>query len=165
MKKKPRSHSKTKKKSSTSYTIEHNDTLLASLLTNQSHKTRKILKAVLRDRQVTVDGEAVTQFDYALVPGQRVEVIWERVVQQKHPRELNIVYIDSDLVVINKPSGLLTIATDKEKRRTAYSMLSNYVKTEDPDNKIFIIHRLDRETSGLIMFARSERVKLKVQEN
>mgnify|MGYP001822065234 CR=1 FL=1 len=93
-----------------------------------------------------------------------MEVSWDRVAVPIHPRELNIVFIDQDLVVINKPAGLLTIATDKEKRKTAYSMLSNYVKTEDPNNKIFIIHRLDRETSGLLMFARSEKIKRKIQE-
>jgi 23S rRNA pseudouridine1911/1915/1917 synthase len=66
--------------------------------------------------------------------------------------------------VINKPPGLLTIATDKEKRRTAYSILSNYVKAENPDNKIFIIHRIDRETSGLLIFARSEKIKQQIQK-
>lgn len=161
---KDRSPSQKKKKNLSSYTIEKKDTLLASLLTNIPHKKRKILKAVLKDRQVSVDGETVTQFDHALLPGQQVEVLWDRIIQEKHPRELNIIYIDQDLIIINKPAGLLTIATDKEKRRTAYSMLSNYVKTEDPENKIFIIHRIDRETSGLLMFARSEHIKREIQE-
>lgn len=161
---KDRSPSKQKKKNISSYTIENKDTLLASLLTNIPNKKRKILKAVLKDRQVSVDGETVTQFDHVLLPGQTVEVLWDRIIQENHPRELNIFYIDQDLIIINKPAGLLTIATDKEKRRTAYSMLSNYVKTEDPDNKIFIIHRIDRETSGLLMFARSEHIKREIQE-
>lgn len=159
-----RSNAKKKKKSNASYKVDKNDTLLANLLFSLPHKTRKTLKAVLRDRQVTVDGETVTQFDYVLVPGQQVEVSWERVLQQKHPRQLNLVYIDRDLIIINKPSGLLTVAGGKEKNRTAYSMLSKYVRSEDPDNKLFIIHRLDRETSGLLMFARSEKVKLKILE-
>ena len=99
------------------------------------------------------------------MPGQCVEVRWERDLNERHQSKLDIVHIDEDIVVINKPSGLLTIATDKEKRRTAYSLLSNFVKTENPENKIFIIHRIDRETSGLLMFARSEKVKQQIQKN
>jgi len=152
------------KKKPTSYEVETPDTLLASLLTNLPNKKRKLLKAVLRDRQVRIDGETVTQFDHPLKPGQRVEVFWERVLQEKHPRELNIVFLDEDLIVMNKPSGLLTIATDKENQRTAYSMVHKYIKTENPENKLFVVHRLDRDTSGLLLFARSEQAKRAIQE-
>lgn len=153
-----------KKKNLSSYIVKDKDTLLPSLLANLPQKNRKILKAVLRDNQVSVDGETVSQFDHGLTPGQCVEVSWDRAVSVEHPRELNIIHIDKDLIVIDKPSGLLTIATEKEKRKTAYSMLSDYVKVENADNKIFIIHRIDRETSGLLMFARSEKVKQQIQE-
>lgn len=154
-----------KKVNPTSFTLKKEDTLLSSLISNVAHKTRKTLKAVLRDGQVSVDNLPVTQFDHALVPGQCVEVRWEKDLKERLQSKLDIVHIDEDIVVINKPSGLLTIATDKEKRRTAYSILSNFVKTENPENKIFIIHRIDRETSGLLMFARSEKVKQQIQEN
>jgi len=159
-----KSQQKSKKANLYSYTVAKKDTLLSSLISNVPQKTRKILKAVLRDGQVSVDGKPVTQFDHNLKPGQSVVVSWDRVALVKHPRELNIVHMDQDLIVINKPAGLLTIATDKEKRKTAYSMLSNFVKSDNPDAKIFIIHRLDRETSGLLMFARSEQVKHQIQE-
>ncbi len=148
-----------------SYTVSKNDLLLPSLLSNLPHKTRKIIKAVLRDRQVHVDGRPVTQFDHDLKPGQRVDVQWSRNSEKTRADELGIVHMDSALIVVNKPAGLLTIATAKEKRRTAYSMLSSFVKAEAPTNKIFIIHRLDRETSGLLMFARNERVKEQIQKN
>lgn len=153
-----------KKENLSSYKVVNKDTLLVSLIDNFPKKTRKLLKAVLKDRQVSVEGKTVTQFDYVLIPGQDVVVSWEKSKAVSHPRELNILHIDEDIIVIDKAAGLLTIATDKEKRRTAYSMLSTYVKTENPDNKIFVIHRLDRETSGLLMFARSEAVKLQIQE-
>lgn len=157
--------SKKKKVNHTSFTINKEDSLLSSLISSIPHKTRKTLKAVLRDKQVSVDGKPVTQFDYTLKPGQCVEVQWDRNFEEKYLCSLDIVYKDQDIIVINKPAGLLTIATDKEKRRTAYSVLSKFVKTESPDNKIFIIHRIDRETSGLLMFARSEKVKQQVQES
>ena len=153
-----------KKANESSYTVVNKETLLVSLIEHFPRKTRKLLKAVLKDRQVSVEGKAVTQFDYVLIPGQDVTVNWEKNKVVSHPRELNILYIDEDIIVINKPAGLLSVATDKEKRRTAYSMLSSYVKKENADNKIFIIHRLDRETSGLLMFARSEEVKLQIQK-
>ncbi len=155
---------KQKKKIDT-FTVEKNDTLLASLLGFLPHKSRNVVKAVLRDGQVAIDGKSVRQFDHALRPGQRVEICWDKNTLPQQPHGLNILYEDKDLIVINKPSGLLTIATDKEKRKTAYAMLSNYVKMENPANKIFIIHRLDRETSGLLMFAKNETIKRQIQEN
>ncbi len=157
-------HPGKKSTSCSSYTVSQEDLLLPSLLCNLPHKTRKLIKAVLRDRQVRVDGRPVTQFDHKLSAGQRVEVQWLRTPEQQRAGDLDIVHMDRDLIVINKPAGLLTIATDTEKRRTAYSLLSTFVKAEDADNKIFIIHRLDRETSGLLMFARSERVKQHIQK-
>jgi 23S rRNA pseudouridine1911/1915/1917 synthase len=147
-----------------SYKVATKETLLVSLIDNFPNKSRKLLKAVLKDRQVSVEGKAVTQFDYVVIPGQDVVVSWEKAKEIAQPRELNILHIDEDIIVIDKPPGLLTVATDKEKRKTAYSMLSAFVKAENPDNKIFIIHRLDRETSGLLMFARSETVKQQIQE-
>ena len=102
--------------------------LLECLLAFLPHKSRNVLKAVLRDGQVAIDGKAVTQFDHELRPGQRVEVRWDKNSPQQQPHGLKIVYEDQELIIINKPSGLLTIATDKEKRKTAYAILSNYVK-------------------------------------
>ena len=155
-----------KKKAKTdTFIVENNDTLLAFLLSTMPHKSRNLLKAVLRDKQVAVDGTAVSQFDHPLLPGQHVEVSWQKKTAHQQPHGLDIVYEDLELIIINKPSGLLTIATDKEKRRTAFAILSDYVKTQDADNKIFIIHRLDRETSGLLMFARNETIKQQIQEN
>jgi len=154
---------KKKKANVTSFIVEKKEVLLPALIGNLPLKNRKIIKAVLRDKQVSVDGNPITQFDHDLTPGQRVEIRWDRDADRKDLCKLDIVHEDQDIIVINKPPGLLTIATDKEKRRTAYSILSKYVKTENPDNKIFIIHRIDRETSGLLMFARSENVKQQIQ--
>lgn len=160
----PRTRPNKKKMKIDTFTVEKKDTLLACLLSCLPHKSRNVLKAVLRDGQVSVDGRPVTQFDHALKSGQSIEVRWDKKTPQQQPQGLNIVYEDQELIIINKPSGLLTIATDKEKRKTAYAILSNYVKMEDPENKIFIIHRLDRETSGLLMFAKNETIKRQIQE-
>jgi len=81
----------------------------------------------------------------------------------KNPFE--IIYEDKYLIVINKPAGLLSIATKDEKRETAYSYLSEHVKKQRRDNKIFVVHRLDRETSGLLLFAKNEQIKRTLQDS
>jgi len=159
-----RNFNKKKKQNTDSFTVAQNNTLLPYLFAQFPHKSKKTVKAVLRDRQVFIDGKAITQFDHVLIRGQHIEIHWEKRTPTQQPHGLSIVYEDEDLIIIDKPSGLLTVATDKEKRKTAYSILSNYVKTQHVDNKIFIIHRLDRETSGLLMFGKNESVKHEIQK-
>ncbi len=152
------------KKKTDTFIVDKEDSLLTFVLARLPQRSRTLIKAVLKDRQIYVEGKAVSQFDHPLHPGQRVEVRWVREVEKKPAQDLKIIHEDEDLIVIDKPSGLLTVATDKEKRKTAYAMLSDYVKAQDPENKIFIVHRLDRETSGLLLFARNEKIKKEIQE-
>ncbi|WP_411824496.1 RluA family pseudouridine synthase [Leptospira sp. 'Mane'] len=81
------------------------------------------------------------------------------------PKGLIIIYEDNDILVVDKPAGLLTIATDSEKTKTAYAALTDYVKKGSIQSKkrIFIVHRLDRDTSGILIFAKTEDAKLKLQ--
>ena len=84
----------------------------------------------------------------------------------KHlPKGLVIIHEDRDILVVDKPPGLLTIGTDKEKSRTAYFMLTDYVRKGCARSKkrIFIVHRLDRDTSGILVFAKSEEAKHQLQ--
>ncbi len=86
----------------------------------------------------------------------------------KHqPKGLTILYEDYDIIVIDKPVGLLTMGTVREKEKTAYFMLNEYVKKGNPRsrNRIFIVHRLDRDTSGLLVFAKNEKAKRWLQDN
>lgn len=80
-------------------------------------------------------------------------------------KKMNIVYEDKEILVVNKEAGMLTIATDKEKVRTLYHEASTYVKKQYPKNKIFVVHRLDKDTSGLVIFAKTEQKKRKLQYN
>jgi tRNA pseudouridine32 synthase/23S rRNA pseudouridine746 synthase/23S rRNA pseudouridine1911/1915/1917 synthase len=83
------------------------------------------------------------------------------------PRGLALLYEDSDILVVNKPAGLLTMATDSEKTRTAYFILTDYVRRghRRSRNRIFIVHRLDRETSGILIFAKTIEAKLYLQQH
>ena len=81
------------------------------------------------------------------------------------PKGLVIIHEDRDLLVVDKPSGLLTMGTDKEKSRTAYFALTDYVRkgSAKSRNRIFIVHRLDRDASGIVVFAKNEEAKLRLQ--
>ena len=86
---------------------------------------------------------------------------------RKHqPRGLSILYEDPDILVVDKMSGLLTVSNEKVKEKTAYYLLNNYVQKGNPKsrNRIFIVHRLDRDTSGVIVFAKNEKAKRYLQE-
>lgn len=138
-------------------------TLLPFLFAYFAGRSRTTVKSYLAHRQVSVNGCITTQFDTPLRPGDRVKVDFGRAREAVSHPMLRIVYEDDDLIVIEKRNGLLSVATDKQIMRTAYSILSEHVKQQDPRNKIFVLHRLDRETSGLMMFAKSEAVKVQIQ--
>lgn len=82
------------------------------------------------------------------------------------PKGLAILYEDRDIIVVEKPPGLLTIGTERDKSRTAHTILNEYVRKGDhrSRNRVYIVHRLDRETSGILIFARSESAKKYLQE-
>ena len=126
---------------------------------------RTTVKDYLKYRQVMVNGTVSTQFNQALNPGDTVLVNTTREFQTFYNSRLKIVYEDDDLIVVNKGYGLLSMGTDRKKDGTAYSLLREYIKRKDPRNKLFIVHRLDQHTSGLMVFAKSEKVKDAMQHN
>lgn len=146
-------------------TVAGSTELMKFLLDQLKHKNRDNIKTYLRFKQVLVDGKIITQFNHPLNPGQQVEILHDRISPEKQYRGISIIYEDQHLIVIDKHAGMLSIATDKEKEKTAYSMLSTHVKKQNPDCKIFVVHRLDRETSGLMIFAKSEMVQKLFQED
>ncbi len=81
------------------------------------------------------------------------------------PQGLVILHEDQDILVVDKPAGLLTIGTDRDKSRTAYFALTDYVRKgcARSRNRVFIVHRLDRDTSGVLVFAKNEEAKLRLQ--
>jgi tRNA pseudouridine32 synthase/23S rRNA pseudouridine746 synthase/23S rRNA pseudouridine1911/1915/1917 synthase len=79
---------------------------------------------------------------------------------------LSILFEDEEVIVVDKPAGLLTIATDSERARTAYAILTDHVRGKNPRSRsrVFIVHRIDRETSGLLVFARTPHAKQRLQD-
>jgi 23S rRNA pseudouridine1911/1915/1917 synthase len=139
--------------------------LMKFLIEQMPDKSRNNIKSLLSHRQVLVDGQVVTKYNHPVKVGQKVSINWALVRDEKPVRGLQILYEDADIIIIDKPAGLLSIASDKEKERTAYHQLTEYVRTKDPENRIFIVHRLDRETSGVMLFAKNEDIKHSLQDN
>ncbi len=81
----------------------------------------------------------------------------------KRKKKLDILYEDKEILVVNKPSGILTVSTPKEKEKTLFHEVSDYVKKSNPKAKVFIVHRLDKDTSGIVMFAKNQNIKYAYQ--
>lgn len=154
----------TRKAAETKFVVKEETELLVFLLKN-INKSRNDIKILLRDKHILIEGRAVTQFNHILKPEQVVEVSWRKAPEEQKQRGLSIVFEDQYLIVIEKQEGVLSIATEKQKDNTAYSTLSAYVKRQNLANRIFIVHRLDRETSGLMIFAKSEKIQKLLQES
>lgn len=139
--------------------------LLEFLFTSMPERKKTGVKELLKYGQVMVDGKVTTQFDQQLEPGAKVTVNFTRPFVVFYNRRVKLIYEDDDIIVINKGYGLLSMGNDKIKEGTAYSILREYLKTKDPRNKLFIVHRLDQHTSGLMVFAKSVEAKEKLQHN
>ena len=145
--------------------VEKNDTLLNFLFQTFPEKSKTTVKSYLSHKQVAVNKTVCSQFDYPLQPGDSVAINFDRNFSElKHPM-LKLVYEDDYFVVVNKANGLLTVATDLEKNKTAFRIVSDYVKSQHPRNHIFVLHRLDKDTSGLLVFAKSPEIQSEMQRN
>ena len=139
--------------------------LLKFLLANSGGRSRTTMKSFLSNRQVAINGIIATQFDFMVSPRDVVTINLGMAGSEFRNPMLRIIYEDDYVILIDKKYGLLSMASDTERERTAYYILSDYVKKKDSKNRIFIIHRLDRETSGLLLFAKSLDVQHLFQGN
>ena len=161
----------TPKEIKTQYTAEfkvnNSQQLLAFLLSHLSKQSRNNVKTMLKKHCVLVDGVVVTQFDYLLVPKQLVQISKEPVKSKAKGKEnsLDIIYEDEEFIVVNKKAGVLSIATDKEKENTVYHQLVNYVRSQNKHNQVFVVHRLDKDTSGVLMIAKNPSIRDKLQDD
>ena len=135
------------------------DILLMEFLLNYYNK--KNVKNLLKYKLVKVNGEVVSQFNYQLKDSDVITIDKNNLNRSN----LDIIYEDDELVVINKPSGLLSIAGGNEKEKTAYHLVGEYLKSKNKNAKVFVVHRLDKDTSGVLMFAKNEVIKNKLQDN
>lgn len=167
MDKSNKSRGKPKGKSNTNASLQVTEPseLMKFLIDKLPGKSRNNIKSLLAGKQVFVDGKSVKQFDHPLVPGQQVNIRWSRVAPEKKYRSINIVYEDKDIIVVDKHAGLLSIPTDHEKSKTAFNMAALFLESKGQENKLYVVQRLDRDASGLMVFARSEKVQHILQSN
>ena len=124
---------------------------------------KKRVKQYLTHGSIYVNNSKITQFDYKVLPGMNIVIDTD----SKNKKELpfDIVFEDDHIIVVNKPSGLLSIATEKEKEKTLFHIVREYLVSKDKYAKVFIVHRLDKDTSGIVVLAKDEKTKNKLQEN
>ena len=146
------------------FSVTKQSTLLEFLFETLKGQSRNSIKSILSSKRVSIDGAPITQFDFKLYPGDTI-IISNNPIHKKTRSNLPIIYEDDEIIVINKPSGLLSIASDKEKSSTAYRMLSDYVQQKDKHNRIFVVHRLDEDTSGVLMVAKNRDIQTALQDN
>ena len=147
------------------YTPTAETKLLEFMLEVMPQRKRTAIKQMLQHNQVAVNDNVVRQFDTPIGPDDKVSINLTREFRVFSNRRVKLVYEDDDIMVIEKGYGLLSMGNDKVKEGTAYSILKDYVKWSNPANKIFIVHRLDRDTSGLMMFAKTIEAKEAMQHN
>ena len=147
------------------FKVREKSELLEFLIKAFNGISRNAAKSFLANRQVLVNMKLATQYNMELIPGMTVYVNRGKGQREFKNKYFSIVYEDPYLIVIEKNSGLLTISTASEKERTAHAYLNEYVRQSNKNGRVYIVHRLDRDTSGLLVFAKDEKTKKKLQDN
>ena len=146
--------------------ISHEEDILINVLRNNLKKySKNNIKSFLSKEMVLVNNKVQTRYDYLVHKTDKINIRETKIKVPKLKNNLNIIYEDEDIIVINKPYGLLSIATEKEKEYTLYHFVSSYLKDRNKNNKVYIIHRLDKDTSGVVMFAKNLKTKNLFQNN
>ena len=148
-------------------TVSKPSPLLPFLFEAWSDSSKKTVRCWLKVGSVAVNDRVITQFDHALKPGDTVTIRPKGMAapETKVAGGIRIRHEDADIIVIDKPAGLLSIASASEDAKTAYAFLTNHVRRGNPRGRerVWIVHRLDRETSGLMLFAKTETAKAVLQ--
>ncbi len=152
---------------SSSHTVEIAAELLPYLIDRYPDVKRTKLRQWLKHGAVQVNGQAAVRTNHPLQPGDTVAIGGKSDprAEFQFPLGMKVLYEDASLLVIEKPANLLSMASDSEREKTAYAVLTDYVRrgNRQSRDRVWIVHRLDRETSGLLVFARSAEAKRRLQ--
>lgn len=148
------------------FKVKQEDKLLNFLFATLNGWSKKKVKERLKSATVAVNGEVTTKHDFPLNVEDIVEVgvIQKRKTLQNAIKRLEILYQDADIIAVNKPHGLLSVGTTSENRQHALALLRNQLSRGKNSVKIFPVHRLDRETSGVLLFATSKEIREQIME-
>lgn len=143
--------------------VVNKESELLEYLTNNLDMPKKRIKQYLTHGAIYVNNSRTKQYNYKVVPGMNIMIDTDSKNKKTLPFE--ILFEDDHIIVVNKPSGLLTIATQKEHDRTLFHIVREYLVSKDRNAKVFIVHRLDKDTSGIVVLAKDEKTKNQLQEN
>ena len=125
--------------------------------------SKKKIKNYLKDGGVLLNGKVVTKYNTIVKKNDIIEL--SKINKTHKKSDLDIIYEDEYFLVINKPAGLLSISTTKEKEKTAYHLVREFIKNRKKSDKIFVLHRLDKDTSGVLVFVKDNTLKNLLQNN
>lgn len=136
---------------------------LLDYLYNNLDMPKKRIKQYLTHGSIFVNNNRTRKYNLKVVPGMTIVIDTDN--KNKKTLPFDILFEDEHIIVVNKPSGLLTIATEKEKDKTLYHIVREYLVSKNQYARVFIVHRLDKDTSGIVVLAKDEKTKNKLQEN
>lgn len=137
--------------------------LLDTLFILFKNLSKKKIKNYLKDGGVLLNGKVVTKYNTIVKKNDIIEL--SKINKTHKKSDLDIIYEDEYILVINKPAGLLSISTTKEKEKTAYHLVREFIKNRKKSDKIFVLHRLDKDTSGVLVFVKDNTLKNLLQNN
>jgi len=149
-----------------SFKVNRSDSLLTFLL-NKLSLSRNSVKALLHDRKVLVNGNVISQFDYPLAKDDEVKIAKNpvkrnNIVQVNNSFKKLIIYEDEYFLAINKPSGMLSVQSDKD-RNSAYSLAIDYLSQKNKKARVYALHRIDKDTSGVLLFCKDIKLHSKLK--
>ena len=136
------------------YLVYHETDLLTFLRQKMAKQSQHNIRHMISNHQVAVGGAPVNEWFYKLYPEDEVTVSWTPII-----------YEDENVLVLNKPSGLLSVASDREKGKTAYRLVTDWLTQTNKKARVFVVHRIDEDTSGVLIFAKSFEVKEALQNH
>ena len=161
----PRTHSPKSGVDYKEFKVHRNVELFEFLQEKLPNLSRNNIKGLLTRHQVSLDGAPVSQYNLKLTKEDTIIISNKPILKNKKKIIPNIIFEDNDFIAIDKPSGLLSVASDKEKQKTAYRMVSDYVQQIDKHNRIYVLHRIDEDTSGVLIFCKHEALRDALQDN
>ena len=156
------------------FKVNRSEELLTFLLA-KINTSRNNVKSLLTNHQVIINGAVITQYNFMLSKDDEVKISKKPMLDSKkeQPRKkeskkfftINIIYEDKDFIAIDKPQGLLSVESDKESTETAYHYVLNYLQSKNKTLRPFILHRIDKETSGVLIFAKDVKIHSMMKMN
>jgi len=144
------------------------DSNILDIVFQKTGTTKTKIKSLIKYKKVKINGEIVIKNNHLVKTNDNIEIDYEKgkYESSKYTFKYPILFEDDNFIVSVKPAGLLTVGTVSEKTKTFYRQINNYVKDKSRDNeRIFIVHRLDKEVSGILIFAKTEAMQEAIKEN